>query len=125
MFDTISSFRYQFGHEEPRHAPARHVGPGDAPPEGCSGRAGGDVLGRSSPRVFGISRQSVNVWEQRRREGGLRAVRSRPRGRPRILELKPYQAAITVRLITDRCPDQLKLPFVLWAREAVQEVIAR
>lgn len=76
-------------------------------------------------RVFGVSRQSVNAWEQRRREGGLRAVRSRPRGRPRILELKPYQAAITVRLITDHCPDQLKLPFVLWTREAVRDLIAR
>ncbi|MEW6544351.1 MAG: IS630 family transposase [Nitrospirota bacterium] len=41
------------------------------------------------------------------------------------MELKPYQAAITVRLITDRCPDQLKLPFVLWTREAVQDLIAR
>lgn len=75
-------------------------------------------------RVFGVSRQSVNAWARRRREGGLRAVRARPRGRPRILELKPYQAATTVRLITDRCPDQLKLPFVLWTREAVQALIA-
>jgi transposase len=28
-------------------------------------------------------------------------------------------------LITDRCPDQLKLPFVLWTREAVGELLAR
>ncbi len=30
-----------------------------------------------------------------------------------------------VRLITDRCPDQLKLPWALWTREAVRELIAR
>lgn len=76
-------------------------------------------------RLFGVSRRSVNGWYRGFRTGGPRALRSRPRGRPRILELKPYQAAITVRLITDRCPDQLTLPFVLWTREAVQALIAR
>jgi hypothetical protein len=30
-----------------------------------------------------------------------------------------------VRLIMDRCPDQLKLPFALWTREAVRELIVR
>jgi len=76
-------------------------------------------------RVFGVSRQSVNSWDRRRGEGGLGALRSRPRGRPRVLELKPYQAATVVRLITDRCPDQLKMPFVLWTREAVRDLMAR
>jgi transposase len=28
-----------------------------------------------------------------------------------------------VRLISDRCPDQLKLPFALWTREAVGQLI--
>jgi transposase len=76
-------------------------------------------------RVFGVSRQSVNAWEQRRRTGGVRALLTGTRGRPQTLELKPYQAATTVRLISDRCPDQLKLPFVLWTREAVRELIRR
>ena len=76
-------------------------------------------------RVFGVSRQSVNGWDQCRRTGGLRALRARPRGRPRVLYLKPYQAATVVRLITDRCPNQLQLPFMLWTREAVQDLIRR
>lgn len=77
-------------------------------------------------RVFGVSRQSVNGWNQRRRKaGGLGALRARPRGRPQVLSLKPYQAATIVRLITDRCPDQLKMPFVLWTREAVRDLIAQ
>jgi len=76
-------------------------------------------------RVFGISRQSVNGWARRRRERGWAALRACPRGRPRVLYLKPYQAATVVRLITDRCPDQLKLPFALWTREGVRDLIAR
>ena len=76
-------------------------------------------------RVFGVSRQSVNAWHHRWRQGGRRALRSRPRGRPRRIRLQPHQAATVVRLITDRCPDQVKLPFALWTREAVRNLIAR
>src|SRR5207245_2170089 len=39
--------------------------------------------------------------------------------------LAPPQAATTVRLILSRCPDQLRLPFALWTREAVQQLLAR
>jgi transposase len=76
-------------------------------------------------RVFGVSRQSVNAWHQRWRQGGRRALRSRPRGRPRRIRLHPHEAATVVRLITDRCPDQVKLPFALWTREAVRGLIAQ
>ena len=76
-------------------------------------------------RVFGVSRRSVNGWHRRFRTGGPGALRSRPRGRPQVLSLKPYQAATVVRLITDRCPDQLKMPFFLWTREAVRDLIAQ
>jgi transposase len=75
-------------------------------------------------RVFGVSRQSVHAWYRRWRVGGVRALRSRPRGRPRRIRLEPHQAATIVRLITDRCPDQVKLPFALWTREAVRDLIA-
>jgi hypothetical protein len=37
--------------------------------------------------------------------------------------LAPHQAALTVRLITGQCPDQLRLPFALWTREAVQQLL--
>ncbi len=76
-------------------------------------------------RTFGVSRQSVNSWMQKCRSGGLRYLSARRRGRPSVQRLAPHQAATTVRLITDRCPDQLKLPFVLWTREAVGELLAR
>src|SRR3972149_12036673 len=75
-------------------------------------------------RVFGVSRRSVNGWHRCWREHGVRALRSHPRGRPSVIRLAPWQAATTVRLITDRCPDQLKLPFALWTREADRDLIA-
>jgi len=76
-------------------------------------------------RLFGVSRQSVNTWHQQWWQGGLPTLRSRPRGRPSAIRLAPHQAATTVRLITDHCPDQLKMPFALWTREAVRDLIRR
>jgi transposase len=64
-------------------------------------------------RVFGVSRQSMHIWMRRWRRGGARTLRSRPRERPARIQLAPHQAATTVRLIRDRCPDQVKLPFAL------------
>lgn len=85
----------------------------------------GGMSQAQAARVFGVSRRSVNGWRRHWREGGLRALRSRPRGRPSAIRLAPYQAATIVRLITDRCPDQIKLPFALWTREAVRDLIVR
>jgi transposase len=39
--------------------------------------------------------------------------------------LAPHQAATTVRMILSGCPDQLSLPFALWTREAVQQLLSR
>ncbi len=75
-------------------------------------------------QVFGVSRTSVHNWLQAHREGGSTRLKSKPRGRPRRSRLAGHQAATTVRIITDRCPDQKKLPFALWTREAVQYLLA-
>ena len=76
-------------------------------------------------RAFGVSRQSIHTWRRRFAERGERGLTSGRRGRPRQPRLAPYQAATTVRVITDRCPDQLKLPFALWTREAVGDFLRR
>jgi transposase len=74
-------------------------------------------------RLFGVTRQSIGKWIKRYREGGIRRLKARRQGRPPGRSLKPWQAAQTVRAITDRHPDQLKLPFYLWTREAVAQLI--
>lgn|SRR5512143_271237 len=76
-------------------------------------------------KLFGVSRQAVNKWVKRYREGGKRALRAGRRGRPKQGALESWQAAQIVRAIEDRCPDQLKLPFFLWTREAVGALIAQ
>lgn len=76
-------------------------------------------------RTFGVSRQSIYNWKEALKHGGEERLRARKRGRPPGTQLLPLQAALTVRLITDHCPDQLKFPFALWTREAVQGLLAR
>lgn len=83
-------------------------------------------LGKAqASRVFGVSRTAVHNWTTVFKTGGTRALRARRRGRPKVSRLAPHEAATTVCLITDRCPDQLKLPFVLWTREAVQQLLGQ
>jgi transposase len=76
-------------------------------------------------RRFGVSRQSVHNWLARVAAEGTRGLRSRKRGPRHVSRLAPHEAALVVRTITDRCPDQLKLPYALWTREAVQEFMRR
>jgi transposase len=75
-------------------------------------------------RTFGVSRTSIHAWLKQYQVRGGSGLASRPRGRPKRSRLAGHQAATTVRLIADRCPDQLKLPFALWTRAAVARLIA-
>jgi transposase len=86
--------------------------------------------GRSQTEVaalVGVSRQSLSGWVQAYRAGGERVLRSRKRGRRpgEQKALRPWQEAQIARAIRDRHPDQLKLPFYLWTREAVRTLIER
>jgi transposase len=76
-------------------------------------------------RLFGVGRTSIHRWVKGYRRGGRKALAARKRGPKPRSRLAGHQAATVVRLITDRCPDQLKLPFALWTREAVAMLIAR
>lgn len=75
--------------------------------------------------MFAVTRQAVGRWVKAHRHGGARALKGRVRGRPRGGSLAPWQAAQIVRSIADRTPDQLKLPYYLWTREAVADLIER
>jgi transposase len=75
-------------------------------------------------KVFGVSRRAVSHWMRTDRQGGKEALKSKARGRPRGWgKLRPWQCATIVNLITERHPDQLKLPFYLWTRQAVSQLI--
>src|SRR3989304_4313365 len=69
--------------------------------------------------ILGVPRQTVGLWVKAHRRGGLRSLKAKKRGRPKGGTLLPWQAAQVVRAITDRTPDQLKLPFYLWTRGGV------
>ena len=76
-------------------------------------------------RTFGVSRTAVYYWRRTVALGNVRSLRAKKRGRPAEPRLPGHQAATIVKLITDRTPDQLKLPFALWTREAVRDLIAQ
>ena len=77
--------------------------------------------------AVGVNRRFVGEWVKARDEGGDRALDGGKRGRRpgEQLALKDRDAARIRRRIADKCPDQLKLPFALWTREAVAELIER
>lgn len=80
-----------------------------------------DGLGKSeAARTFGVARQSIHNWMTALEKGGRSALRARKRGPKKgSTLLAPHQAATVVRMVTASCPDQLRLPFALWTREAV------
>lgn len=75
-------------------------------------------------RVFGVSRTSVHAWVDLYHKNGAVSLTPKRPGRPRGGgQLKGWQAATIVNLIKDHCPEQLKMPFALWTREAVRDLI--
>lgn len=70
-----------------------------------------------------VSRGAVNMWCRRAATEGDAALTKRKRGNPSGPVLKGTQAATICNIIRDNCPDQIKLPFALWTREAVQRLI--
>jgi transposase len=80
---------------------------------------------KEAAQVFGVSRFSAFKWSHAHEEFGTKGLRSQKRGRPSEPRLSREQRAQTVRWIVGRCPDQLRLPFALWTREAVQQLLAQ
>ena len=76
-------------------------------------------------RLFGVSRMAIYNWLKAYRARGAAGLKSRRRGRPRRSRLAGHQAATVVRTVEDRYPEQLRLPFALWTRDAVRQLIAK
>lgn len=86
----------------------------------------GGMKQTAAAQQFAVSLRAVNKWAALDRGGGLRALKSRRRGR-RSGEgrLDATQSARIRALIVGKMPDQLKLPFYLWTRAAVASLIQR
>ena len=78
----------------------------------------------TAAKTFAVSRQSIHTWLTKVDRDGATALKSKRRGRPKKSRLAGWQAATVVNLVKDRCPDQLRLPFALWTREAVRQLLA-
>jgi transposase len=76
--------------------------------------------------TFGASLRAISKWRRLDREGGLRALTLKRRGRrPGEGRLSAQRAARIRSMIVGKMPDQLKRPFYLWTRAAVASLIAR
>ena len=77
--------------------------------------------------AVGVNRRFVGAWVDAVKRSGEAALAGGRRGRRpgEQKALAPRLEQKIRRLITDRCPDQLELPFALWTREAVGALIAR
>ena len=76
-------------------------------------------------KTFRVGRTSVYHWLKAYRAGGAKSLRARKRGPKHSSRLAGHQAATVVRMIEDRHPEQLHLPFALWTRDAVRQLIHR
>jgi transposase len=73
--------------------------------------------------VYKLHLRSVQRIWHRYKHGGKRAILEKKRGVKGGKKINGKQAAEVRKLIKDKMPDQLKLPFGLWTREAVQQLI--
>lgn len=73
--------------------------------------------------LFGLSLDGVHKIWKRYKEKGLRNISSKKRGVRGGKKINGLQSAEVRRLIKGKMPDQLKLSFGLWTREAVQQLI--
>lgn len=74
---------------------------------------------------LGVSRQAVHTWIKKHSESGKKGLQIQKRGRPKGTQLKPWQSAQIVNIVTKYCPDELSMPFFLWTRESVGLLIKR
>jgi len=81
----------------------------------------------NAARAFGVSYDAAHRWQKAHKQGGSMALASRKRGRKHGTQrrLDAQQEAKLRRMIIDSTPEQLKLPFMLWERRAVQELVVK
>ena len=75
--------------------------------------------------IVGVNGNTVWKWIKIYRQEGAAGIKAKKRGREygTARHLDASQEAEIQQLITDKTPDQSKLTFALWTRQAVQELI--
>ena len=75
--------------------------------------------------AFGVALNTVYKWVRMYKSSGSSALKNAKRGctKGSRSSLTAHQCKEIQRLIKDTHPEQLKMPFVLWTRKAVQELI--
>ena len=75
--------------------------------------------------IVGVHPTNVCKWWKSYERDGQKAVRQKKRGRPHgaCRTLSKDQEHQIQKMVRDKCPDQMKLPFALWTRIAVQQLI--
>jgi transposase len=75
--------------------------------------------------ITGIYPSTISVWWRLYKNGGKKALKIKKRGRPTGSNrtLLQNQEIEIQKAIYDKCPDQMKLPFALWTRGAIQQLI--
>lgn len=75
--------------------------------------------------IVGVHYSTVRKWWKTYEREGPKGVRIKKRGRRagQNRTLSPEQEREAQRLIVDKMPDQLKMPFALWTRRAVQLLV--
>lgn len=80
---------------------------------------------KSIGEIVGVHPNTVWTWWKKYQTEGAKGLKIEQRGRRKgeHRTLDPSEESQIQQLITDNTPDQLKLTFALWTRQAVQEII--
>ena len=77
--------------------------------------------------LFGVRNNTVCTWVKQHKQHGLKGLKDKIKG-PKSEDLKllsKKQEHEIQKMIVDTMPDQLKLPYSLWTRKAVKELVER
>jgi transposase len=78
---------------------------------------------KQAAETFGLSQSGVEKIWRTYKSKGKRGIDEKKRGVRAGKKINGIQASQIRLLVKDKMPDQLKLPFGLWTREAVQQLI--
>jgi transposase len=82
---------------------------------------------REISEAIGVCHSTVRNWSREYKNGGGKALKIKTRGRKEGEKrtLSQEQENQVQKSVRDKCPEQLKLPFALWTRKAIQQLIER